>query len=166
MFLRRSLAHVSNNFFFCRYIWGSCPPPNTKKLATLICITVMHIYVTRFIIQCILLVANCIFPVVGTISLCFKPRPIKLSWLRFMKKVKIASILHTRVACHCHYVLSSNPTNLKSLIPVISLPHLFTFTDLVNWNFRIKFTRHEGWGFLQRFSFSSYDTFRYVNWYF
>ena len=37
MFLRRSLAHTSYLFFFCRYIWGSCPPPpNTKKLATLV----------------------------------------------------------------------------------------------------------------------------------
>ena len=26
MFLRRSLAHMSY-IFFCRYIWGACPPP-------------------------------------------------------------------------------------------------------------------------------------------
>ena len=34
IFLRRSLAHISYMyiFFFCRYIWGSCPPPpNTKS---------------------------------------------------------------------------------------------------------------------------------------
>ena len=40
MFLRRSLASLARaykffQFFFCRYIWGSCPP-NTKKLATLV----------------------------------------------------------------------------------------------------------------------------------
>ena len=29
--------NISTWFFFCRYIWGSCPPPpNTKNLATLL----------------------------------------------------------------------------------------------------------------------------------
>ena len=40
MFPRRSLAYYKYMifFFFCRYIWGSCPPPppNTKNLATLL----------------------------------------------------------------------------------------------------------------------------------
>ena len=35
MFLRRSLAQYKYIYYFCRYIWGSCPP-NTKKLATLV----------------------------------------------------------------------------------------------------------------------------------
>ena len=35
-YMFRSLAHISY-FFFCRYIWGSCPP-NTKKLATLVAV--------------------------------------------------------------------------------------------------------------------------------
>ena len=39
MFLWRSLAHISYNFF-CWYIWGAFPPapppPHTKKLATLL----------------------------------------------------------------------------------------------------------------------------------
>ena len=39
MFLRRSLASLARAVYvhiFCRYIWGFCPPPNTKKLATLL----------------------------------------------------------------------------------------------------------------------------------
>ena len=47
IYVSEALARFArSHFFFCRYIWGSCPP-NTKKLATLVARVDWSIYSGR-----------------------------------------------------------------------------------------------------------------------